>query len=295
LYNVAEKDIGRKLKCKKCGTSLKVTSAGLEVDSGGTGSAPPVNETKPASAVAEDADVQEEDADEERASKKKKKEKDKDRDRDRDRDRDQGERGPGFNPAAALNAIGGISTLLFGFGVFLVIVFTAFPIIGAAGTDRAEAYVEKLIIERDMKIKEKEPKKKQSEWSADDLKAFAEAKDKIDEDYRKQIAEAAVDAERTSIANRRDVWFERYGLMFGFIFVAFGSIGYLRTEQPLVLKIVAAVVLAFMMVTMFLAFGGSGGGGGKGPSGGTKGGIPGKGPGPAGPGGGFGPGGPIEK
>ena len=35
IYNVAQKDIGRRLKCKKCGSSLMVTEAGLEMDGGG--------------------------------------------------------------------------------------------------------------------------------------------------------------------------------------------------------------------------------------------------------------------
>jgi predicted Zn finger-like uncharacterized protein len=246
LYNVAEKDIGRKLKCKKCGTSLKVTDKGLETDSG-TASSPPVSDPKPApvSAEIDDADEEEE---EERSSKKKKKDKDRDRDRDRDRNRE-----PGVNP---LVAIGGIPTVLFGIGVFFVIVFTSLPVIGDAGSERAALYYRKLELERDAKIKDKEPKKKQSEWTADDTKAFNEAADKIREDYRKQIDEAKVDAARTVIANRRDLWMERYGLMFGFLFLSFGCIGYLRTEQPLVLKIVAAVVLALMLLMMFDLFAG---------------------------------------
>ena len=35
LYNVASKDIGRRLKCKKCNSALTVTDAGLEMDDGG--------------------------------------------------------------------------------------------------------------------------------------------------------------------------------------------------------------------------------------------------------------------
>ena len=80
--------------------------------------------------------------------------------------------------------------------------------------------------------------------------------EKIDEDYSKKIIDANLDAESTKIANRRDVWMEQYGLMFGFIFVAFGCIAFLRTEQPLVLKITMAVILAFMLMIMFMKFGG---------------------------------------
>src|SRR6266545_1956358 len=230
VYNVAAKDIGRKLKCKKCSTALKVTEAGLEVD-GGTGSAPPAESSKPSPVPAALAD---DEGDDEPVVKKKK---------------GKYERGSGVNP-----------TVLFGFGVFLVIVFTALPIIGEAGTRRASAYVDKLKLEQATKIKNLTPKNKKPEDITSDerTKIEADAK-KINEDYEKQITEAALDAERTKIANIRDVWMEQYGLMFGFLFLSFGCISYLRTEQPLVLKIVAAVVLGIMMIIMFGKFGGCSG------------------------------------
>lgn len=233
---MAAKDIGRKLKCKKCSTALMVTEAGLEIDG------PTAVGSKTSPVVVDDGD------DDAPVVKKKK---------------GKFDRGPGVNP---LDAIGGIPTVLFGFGVFLVIVFTSLPIIGAAGSDRAAAYVDKLKLERDAKIKTLEPKKKQAEWTSDEAKKYGDEAQKVTEDYDKKLKDAAIDAEGTKISNRRDVWMERYGLMFGFIFVAFGCLGYLRTEQPLVLKIVAAVVLAFMMIVMFSTFG-AGGCGGRNPLG----------------------------
>lgn len=235
IYNVAAKDIGRKLKCKKCSTALKVTEAGLEVD-GGTGSAPPAESSKPAPVPAA---AVEDDFDEEPVVKKKK---------------GKYERGSGVNP---LVVIGGIPTILFGFGVFLVIVFTALPIIGEAGTRRANAYVDKLKLEQATKIKNLFPKgKKPGDLTSDELKKIEDDSKKINDDYEKQLTEASLDAERTKISNIRDVWMEQYGLMFGFLFLSFGCLAYLRTEQALVLKIVAAVVLAIMMIIMFGKFGG---------------------------------------
>ncbi|QJW98922.1 MJ0042-type zinc finger domain-containing protein [Frigoriglobus tundricola] len=241
VYNVAAKDIGRKLKCKKCSTALKVTEDGLELD-GGTGASDPKPAPVPA-AVEEDEEDEEDEAPRRKKTGK------------------SYDRGPRPNPFAAINgaltAVGGIPTLLFGFGVFLVIVFTSFPIIGTAGTERANANVEKLTNELKVKKDALAPKnKKPSDWSDADRKAVQEGAEKLDEEYSKRIKEAALSAESTKIDNRRDVWYEMYGLMFGFLFVAFGCIGYLRTEQPLVLKIVAAVILCFMMMMMFMKFGG---------------------------------------
>jgi predicted Zn finger-like uncharacterized protein len=241
IYNVAAKDIGRKLKCKKCNTALKVTDAGLEVD-GGTGTAPPAESSKSSPVAAAVADEVE--GDDEPVVKKKK-------------GKYERSGGPRGNP---LEAVGGIPTLLFGIGVFFVIVFTAMPIIGQAGTARANAYVDKLKLEQETKIKNLTPKnKKPEDITSDERTKIDNDTKKIREDYEKQISEAGLDAERTKIGNIRDVWMEQYGLMFGFLFLSFGCIGYLRTEQPLVLKIVAAVVLGMMLIIMFGKFGGCSG------------------------------------
>ena len=133
VYNVAEKDIGRKLKCKKCSSALKVTDDGLQLDAG-TGSASAVSLPPPPPPVA--AALIEDDEEIPPVVMKKGK-------------GGKFARTPRGNPLAA---VGGIPTALFGFGVFLVIVFTSLPIIGAAGTDRARATVDKL--QHEMKVKQ---------------------------------------------------------------------------------------------------------------------------------------------
>ena len=235
VYNVAAKDIGRKLKCKKCSTALTVTEAGLEVDGPPPG-APVGSKSSPA--------MLDDDGDDDAPVVKKKK--------------GRFDRGPGGNP---LDAVGGLPTVLFGFGVFLVIVFTSLPIIGMAGTDRATAYVDKLNNELKVKKDALAPKgKKPNDWTDAERTKMREDGEKIEEEYSKKIKDAALDAESTKISNRRDVWLETYGLMFGFLFVAFGCIGYLRSDQPLTLRIVAAVILGAMMLIMFGKFGGGCGG-----------------------------------
>lgn len=228
LYNVSSRDIGRKLRCKKCSAALTVTEDGLVLDDGTAEAAGAPPRSAPDDDVAEPA------------PKKKRTERE--------------PRPPRVNP---LVAIGGVPTLLFGIGVFLVIVFTAFPIIGRAGTDRAAAYTERLKNDKEYEILALKPKgKKTSEFTDADKKNIEESTPKIEAKYERLIEEAQLDAKRTELANRRDVWMERWGLMFGFLFVAFGCIGYLRTEQALILKIVAGTVLTFMLMILFMLFGG---------------------------------------
>ncbi len=229
LYNVAEKDIGRKLKCKKCSSALVVTDDGLAADDGGA----PASDPKPKREKAAVAD----DYDDEPLVKKNKASR--------------------FAGGGGLAAIGGIPTILFGIGVFFVIMFTSMPIIGNAGSDRAKAGVDKLKHEASVKKQALMPKgKKLTELSDSERKDISEKSDKIDEEYNKRIIDAEIDAAGTAISNRRDVWFEQYGLMFGFLFLAFGCLGYLRTDQALVLKIVSAVILGLMMLFMFAKFSG---------------------------------------
>lgn len=238
VYAVTAKDVGRKLKCKKCSTALAVTDAGLVVD----GSAP----VMPA-AVVDDFDTGGDEVVSTRGKKAKK---------------FSGPKGPGLGERIA--QIGGIPTILFGIGTFLVIWFTFMEPIGQAAITRAQANVGKLENERQAELKKLLPKGKKSELEleGDERKTYDDKAKKIREDYEKRIEDARESASTTEVDNTRSIWFDKYGQLFGFIFLAFGCIGYLRTEQPLVIRIVAAVVLGLMLLMIFsLAVGGCGGSG----------------------------------
>lgn len=247
VYAVATKDIGRKIKCKKCNTALSVDDTGLVIDAPvavAVPVAPPRDKDRDA---ADDFDTGDEGA---TIAKKKGK-----------RYADRGPRGPGLGELLA--KIGGVSTILFSLGVFLVIWFTFMPAIGEAAIVRASEYKNLLKHEMDLKLKALLPKDKQTKEGMTNLtpeeqKQFAEKSKPIVEDYNRRMAEAEEDAEEIRITNKRDVWFEHNGTLFGFLFLAFGCIGYLRSDQALVLRIVAAVILTFMMIVVFSTFGGCG-------------------------------------
>jgi predicted Zn finger-like uncharacterized protein len=245
VYAVTPKDIGRKLRCKKCSTALAVTDAGLVVDAP-TGSA--VAAAIPAAVVEDDFDTGGEVVGP-RAKKAK------------------GYRGPaGPGLGERLAKIGGVPTILFSVGTFLVIWFTFMTPIGQAAIERAQMAEAKLRLEMQAELEKLLPKGKKSplELEGDERKTYDEKAKKINEDYEKRIEDAKKDAANTQISNVRSRWFDKYGQLFGFVFLAFGCIGYLRTEQPQVVKIVAAVVLGLMLLMMFsMALGGCGGSGGS--------------------------------
>src|SRR5581483_814328 len=140
-------------------------------------------------------------------------------------------------------------------GAFLVIVFMFMPIIGQAAILRADAGKQKLEQERDDKIKRLLPKgKRVPDLTTDEKKKFDEDSDKIRKDYEKQIETAEDDARAERTSNQRAVWFERYGMMFGFLFVMVGSIMYMMPDQPQIKRVVGAIILTAQLVLVFIAF-----------------------------------------
>jgi hypothetical protein len=241
LYNVTDKDVGRRLKCKKCSASLKVTGAGLEADA--RTDSTPSGEARPLPVPDPDADGR---TDEPRPRRRV----------NRDRER----RPLAVRVGDAVDAVGGIPTALFGAGVFLVIFFAFMDEIGRAGIARADAGIEKVKADQAARLREALPagKSDPGELTEDERKTYQEKESKIRKAFAVRLADAKEEAEFTRLNTARSVWVERYGLMFGFMFVAFGCLGYLRSEQALTLKIVAGVILAFMMMMVFVSVGGRG-------------------------------------
>src|SRR6185312_9471575 len=110
----------------------------------------------------------------------------------------------------------------------------------------------KIAQEQEAELKKLLPKGKTSarELNPDELKTYGEQATKINEKYAKQLETAGQDATDTIIGNLRAPYWEKYGQMFGFILLAFGCLGYLRTEQLPVMHYVAGVILAGMMLAV---------------------------------------------
>ncbi len=239
VYNVAAKDIGRRIRCKKCATGLIVTDGGLEVDDP---TAPPPSTRAPAPPPHDFDD--DDDAPPPRRS------------RDRD-DRPRPARGGGMkiDVLQIFKDFGGVPTLLFGFGAFLVIVFLFMPIIGGAAVNRAEGASERI----DMEWKSQERKLRKDKKTEEDI---GTAREKFYKDNDKDRAEENVGYERVS--NKRSRWFEMYGMMFGFLFLMAGSLGYMMPDQTTVRRILGTVVLGAQVLIIFLIFAAAGGGCGGG-------------------------------
>lgn len=247
VYAVTAKDVGRKIKCKKCGSALRVDDTGL-VMADAPAAPPPPPPARPAAAAVMEDDFGDVGDDAPVVSSKNKKAR-----------RYSGGEGD------LLKKIGGIPTILFSVGLIMVLWFT---------------FQSGPIAEASLARSAMGPKKLQMEMASDleATKGDAEKAKKVMESYEKKNKDASKEAAESVIDTIRGVKWDRYGQLFGFVLLAFGCVGYLRTEQLPVMHYAAAVILAGMLLAVFgqatgcsghgdsiMNLGGKlGGGGGKG-------------------------------
>ena len=234
VYAVAAKDVGRTIRCKKCGTGLRVDESGLVED--------------------EDAAAEQE-ADDAPKSKKR---------RFTAEDREK--------LAGLVGNLGGVPALLFGIGVFLTIWFFFQASISepnGPSDNSAKASAARVKLDMDQEVRKLEDGAPEQP-DGDDPKAMEDYANKkreydkgalkkrkeIEKKYRPKLNDANDDYARTQISSAKGQWWDQYGLMFGFLFLSFGCIAYLRTDGNLVLRVVAGTILTLLFLVIFGKFSG---------------------------------------
>jgi predicted Zn finger-like uncharacterized protein len=240
VYAVATKDIGRKIKCKKCNTALMVDDTGLVLD-------------VPVAAVAGRENADDLGTDDATIAKRKSK---------KYADRPPG---PGFGEILA--KLGGAPTILFGLGLFFTLYFFFQASLSQGSLQRAAGGVEGVKLEQEQKLRKYSYELKQLQEDRDNevitgknfedrSKEIAKEVKKINKDYAPKIDAAEDDKDEASISVKRWAWFDTFGLLIGFLLLSVGCLGYLRTEQTIYVRIVAAVILCVMMMAIFGKFSG---------------------------------------
>lgn len=221
-YAVATKDIGRRLKCKKCGTALRVGESGLVVDEAAATDEPAAAAPPPVPAPRRSAQ--------------------------------------GAGVAEWLAKIGGTPTLLFGLGVFFVLYFFFQNTLSVASANRAEGGYDRVKLEESIEIRKlREGKDLESlspEARNEFEKDYTKKKRDIEKKYEKPLNEANDDKEYAKIGSKRSPLLDNFGLMVGFILLAFGCIAYMRSDTHLLIRIVGGVILTLMMMAVFAKFSG---------------------------------------
>lgn len=241
VYAVTPADVGRRIVCTRCNAGLVIDEDGFRLldstDKGkpavGSKAVPPPGLKKPAESRKAKADETEDDEETVDSSEVKKPLRDR-------RDEVELEKRPGV--AGRLRSALDLPTVVFAVGVVLVLWFLFMPLIGAAKLRWYTARIEDEQLAHDTelkRLKEKGP---------------AESVPKKEEEWRKRKEKLDTDVQWVQINNRQSEYWDRYGMLGGFILTALGAIGLLMSHQPLVKKIVGAVVVCAMMILVFVNF-----------------------------------------
>jgi hypothetical protein len=214
-YNLSPADAGREFSCFKCNASLIVRKDGIQLVE--TRAAMPIVEAAPLEIESSPAKG----------------------------------RSTALQRGAVLSRwfhqVADTPTWLFGFGTFLVILCLFFPLIDQAKVNRAKGAIEagQLREERlDREIKDKKDVSPSEEEVRKRAKEnWAKEKDRLQEESATQgIA-----------AKQNDYWY-LWGMMLGFMILAVAALGYLNLTQPVIRRIIGAIVILAEVLLIFLKF-----------------------------------------
>jgi len=132
-------------------------------------------------------------------------------------------------------------TVAFAAGVFLVLVALFMPLIGKAKVERRQAAITEERLYTDDQIKQLRSAKSPSE----------ERVKKVEDDWQKRREVLELEVKYAEVGNQMSTYWDRYWLMFGFLLLGFGAIGFMRDSQPLIRRIVGAVVVTAQMLLVF--------------------------------------------
>lgn len=259
VYAVAEKDIGRRIACKKCSASLIVADDGLQLDEAAAAPPPPKDDDDDRGrGRGRDRDR---DRDEDDRGRRK--------DRDRDRDRDDDDRGRKrereetpeekaereerrAKRAAAtadmlnkLKGLGDVPTWLYGIGLLITIYSFFAPHIDRAKVLGREG--SKEVAQRDFDVYDRSINKKPDGKSptADETKSFDERKKEWE---KRTLPELEDDVEYAKAGQKKSSWWNIIFQLFGFVILAFGSIGFLTPQQAQLKRILGGVTILLILL-----------------------------------------------
>jgi hypothetical protein len=271
VYAVAEKDVGRRIACKKCSAALIVAEDGLRYDEEAAASPPPRREEPPERDRdrGRDRDADDRGRDDDDRAGRKRRDRDKERERDREETDEEREARRARRAAAAadvmnkLKSIGDVPTWLYAIGLLITIYSFFAPQIDRAKIAGRQGDIQMAKAEDDADESETNAKN-DGKPSEDDKKA----REKRQKEYKKESDRLGARVAYASAGAQQAQWWNEAFRLLGFSILAFGSIGYLKPEQsPLkrilggvtILLILAQVVGGFPLADIHINAGGRGG------------------------------------
>lgn len=251
VYAVTPADVGRRITCTRCNANLVIDEDGFRLadgpggSTGGSKAVPPPPPPRAATEPEERRSSRRGRPEEREKEPAKDEPKSRRRGREEKEDEEEDDDGPpkaSVNPGELFKKYVDIPTVVFGLGAVIVLWFLFMPLINGASLRWYAARVEDEQLAHDdeiKRLKEKGP---------------ADSIPKREEDWkkRKEVLDSSV--VKAGITTRQAEYWDRFGLLGGFIVTALGSIGLLMSHQPLVKKVLGGVVVAAMMLMVFYQF-----------------------------------------
>lgn len=225
VYQVQPKNVGRRIKCKICGAGLYVAEDGLRLDESAG------SESEPLSELAESAALAGGPGRLIRGSRK-------------------GSQGGGFSLAEVWRFGFHAPTWLFGAGVLLILVFLFLPLIDNAVLLSKQADLRAGELREQRLVEQFVRNKAQKKTTPAD----EEMRNKNRENWERERHDLELTINEIRVAHDKWEYWYRWGMLLGFILLAFGALGFLQPEEPTIRRIVGAIVLVAMVLLVFILF-----------------------------------------
>ena len=210
VYTVTPQDVGKRIICKQCNAALVIAEDGFRLDL----SVPAASKPSKVKAA---------------------------RDEDKGDDIDPPKNSKPNKPAGRELAMAkefyakyvDVPTILFGIGAFFILTFLFFPMIGKAKHERRIGGLAEEKLDMEVEIR----KFREKSGNEEKIK-------KIEEEWAKRLPVLEAEVKYAEISNQRSGYFDRYGLLFGFVALMVGNLGMVRSETHLVKRILNSLLLA---------------------------------------------------
>jgi predicted Zn finger-like uncharacterized protein len=146
-----------------------------------------------------------------------------------------------------LRQLADLPTGLFALGCFLVILFLFWPLLDQAKIERARAVIKVGDIRDERQDKEMKLKKDVSPADEEIRRRARETWSKEKTKLEDDVAELGVDAQRGH-------YWHTWGMLLGFLVLAAASLGYLTPSQPIIRRVIGAVVIVAEILLIFVKF-----------------------------------------
>ncbi len=221
VYAVTPQDVGKRIICKQCNAALVIADDGFRLDLSVPATASKSKSKADREEDAIDPPKKSKSSDETYASKKQ-------AGRELDMAKD-------FYWKHV-----DVPTILFGIGAFFILTFLFFPLIGKAKHERRVGALAEEKLDMEVEIR----KLREKPGNEEKIK-------KIEEEWAKRLPVLEADIRYADISNQRAGYFDRYGMLFGFVVLMVGCLGMVRGETHLVKRIFGAAVLGLQMLLVF--------------------------------------------